>query len=298
MDDHITQSFINVGEVRLHVAQAGPPDGAPILLLHGFPEFWYGWRHQIVPLADAGYHVIVPDQRGYNLSGKPAGIANYAISHLVSDVVGLMDALQLEQVFLAGHDWGAAVAWETAIRYPERVQKLAILNVPHPDVMQRFLRSSLKQLFKSWYIFFFQLPWLPEAMLGSRRCANLVRLLRRSGKAGSFDSSDIPAYLDAWSQPGALTGMINWYRAALRGGLIDGRPGKKVEGRRVKPPTLILWGEQDVALSVEMVQPSLAMCEQGRVQLFDSATHWVQHDQAGAVTHSLREFFRDTQVSP
>jgi epoxide hydrolase 4 len=275
------------------VTQAGPADGKLVLLLHGFPDFWYGWRHQIAPLAQAGFHVVVPDQRGYNLSDKPNGVPAYQIGRLAKDVIGLLDALGVQEACIAGHDWGAAVAWETAMRYPERVKKLAILNVPHPDVMQRHLRGSWGQMRKSWYIFFFQIPWLPEAMLSGRGYGNLIQLLKRSGKAGTFDERDLPAYIQAWSQPGALTAMINWYRAVLRGGVTSTGLVEKKGARRVKPPALILWGKRDVALSSEMVQPSLELCDQGRLVFFDQATHWVQLDEAGAVTHHLLEFFAD-----
>jgi pimeloyl-ACP methyl ester carboxylesterase len=275
------------------VTQAGPADGKLVLLLHGFPDFWYGWRQQIAPLAQAGFHVVVPDQRGYNLSDKPNGVPAYQIGRLAKDVIGLLDALGVQEACIAGHDWGAAVAWETAMRYPERVKKLAILNVPHPDVMQRHLRGSWGQMRKSWYIFFFQIPWLPEAMLSGRGYGNLIQLLKRSGKAGTFDERDLPAYIQAWSQPGALTAMINWYRAVLRGGVTSTGLVEKKGARRVKPPALILWGKRDVALSSEMVQPSLELCDQGRLVFFDQATHWVQLDEAGAVTHHLLEFFAD-----
>ena len=277
-------SLIDVGEVRLNVVEAGPPDGELLVLLHGFPEFHYGWRHQMAPLAEAGFHVVAPDQRGYNLSDKPVGVNAYRVEHMARDVIGLMDHFGVEQACIAGHDWGAAVAWETALRYPARVRKLAILNVPHPDVMGRFLRSSWRQIRKSWYIFFFQIPGLPEALFSRNGYAGLAQLLRRSGKAGAFSDADIAEYVQAWSQPGALSAMINWYRAALRGGL-----GGK--GRRVSPSTLVLWGKQDVALSAEMAEPSVDLCDQGRLVFYEDATHWVQHDKAEEVIKELQEFF-------
>ena len=153
--------------IRLHVVQAGPNSGTPVVLLHGFPEHWYGFRKQIPAFVRAGCRVIVPDQRGYNLSDKPGGVKAYNLRELVNDVIGLIDALKYDKVNLVGHDWGAAVAWMLALWHPERVHRLGILNVPHPLVMRRFLSHDFEQIRRSWYIFFFQLPWLPEA--GSAR---------------------------------------------------------------------------------------------------------------------------------
>jgi epoxide hydrolase 4 len=139
-------------QIRLHLVLAGPADGTPVLLLHGFPEFWYGWRHQIMALAAKGFRVIAPDQRGYNLSSAPKDIAPYGLEHLSQDVIAILDHYGIEKVFLAGHDWGAAVAWAVAMRFPERVEKMVILNVPHPAVMTRTVRKSPRQMLKSWYI--------------------------------------------------------------------------------------------------------------------------------------------------
>ncbi|MDA1329622.1 MAG: alpha/beta hydrolase [Chloroflexi bacterium] len=141
--------------LRLHFASAGPPEGQPVILLHGFPEYWYAWRHQIPALAAAGYRVIAPDQRGYNLSDKPQSVTDYGIEKLAADILSLADHLELQTFHLVGHDWGAAVAWQLAINHPERLRTLSILNVPHPAVMSRHLRSDIRQIFKSWYIFFF-----------------------------------------------------------------------------------------------------------------------------------------------
>ena len=186
------------------------------MLLHGFPEFWYGWRKQIPALAEAGCRVIVPDQRGYNLSDKPKGIKAYCIDTLVEDIVGLIDALDYEKVNLVGHDWGALVAWMLAIKHPERLHRLGIINVPHPAVMKRFLQRDFEQMRRSLYALFFQLPWLPEMSLRIGNWSGASLGLRRSGKPNAFTDEDIEKYKEAWSQPGAMTAMLNWYRAALR----------------------------------------------------------------------------------
>ncbi len=290
----ITLTYIQTNGIRLHAAMCGPQDGRLLILLHGFPEYWRGWQKQMELLAQAGLRVIVPDQRGYNLSDKPRGVGAYAVDELSRDVTGLADALGYERFYLAGHDWGAAVAWHTALRCPQRVEKLAILNVPHPDVMARFLRSRPAQLLKSWYILYFQIPALPEALLRMGNFAGLGRMLRMSGRyapgqAPTFSPEDLSGYRQAWAQPGALTSMLNWYRAAFRGALRGGN----LPARRVSVPTLMLWGAQDIALSLEMAHPSIELCDRGRLVVYPDATHWVQHDEAATVTEQLTDFLKE-----
>jgi pimeloyl-ACP methyl ester carboxylesterase len=282
----IEHSFIATDGLRLHTVQAGPTDGPPLLLLHGFPEFGRGWDKQIEPLAKAGYRVIVPDQRGYNLSDKPRGVRAYGVDRLVADVLGLVETLGYQKFNLVGHDWGAVVAWALALWHPDRLSKLVILNVPHPAVMLRFLKRDREQLRRSWYVFFFQLPWLPEAVFRAGNFRGGARMLRGSGKLHTFTSQDVAAYKQAWSQPGALTGMINWYRALFRH-----RP-QLPRDLHVHVPTLMLWGQQDVALSHRMAEPSIDICDDGQLIFFENASHWVQHDEAEAVTSQLLDFLR------
>lgn len=274
------------GLIRLHVVQAGPSDGPLIILLHGFPEFWYGWRRQIVPLAAAGYRVWVPDQRGYNLSEKPAGVEAYVIDLLADDVIGLIDAAGREQAFLVGHDWGAAVAWRVAARYPDRLQKLVIMNVPHPAVMARFVWQRPRQLLRSWYIIFFQLPLLPEWVTRLGHWRLMARALQRTSRPGTFSGEDLAHYRQAWSQPNAFRSMVNWYRAAVRK-----RPVSSASGR-IKVPTLVLWGARDAFLIRDMAQPSVDRCEQGQLVFFEQASHWIQHEEAPAVNQWLLQFCR------
>jgi pimeloyl-ACP methyl ester carboxylesterase len=270
------------------VVQAGPKSGIPVVLLHGFPEFWYGWRRQIPALVEAGCRVIVPDQRGYNLSDKPAGAQNYDVFTLVDDIIGLIDALEYEKVNLVGHDWGAVVAWTLAIKYPQRLHKLCIMNVPHPAVMKRFLTRDLEQMRRSWYVFFFQLPWLPEAGLKRDNWRGAESTLRGSGKVQSFTKEDIAKYKEAWSQPEAMTSMLNWYRAGLR------HQPAMPENPRVKVRTLMMWGMKDFALSHRMARPSMDYVDEGNLILFPEATHWVQHDAADEVNHYLIDFILDS----
>ncbi len=282
----LEHDYFDTNGIRLHVVQAGPKSGIPILLLHGFPENWRGWIHQIPALVEAGFRVIVPDQRGYNLSDKPKGIKNYRVDELVRDILGLIDSLEYEKVNLVGHDWGAVVAWTLAYQHPRRLQRLGILNVPHPLVFRRFITRDLEQMRRSWYAFFFQLPWLPELGMRAGDWRGAVRALRGSGKIHTFTNEDILKYKEAWSQPGAITAMINWYRAVRY-------QTKLPNSMEIKVPTLILWGVKDVTLAYRMARPSIDHCENGKLIFFPDSTHWVQHDAAEEVNHYLIDFLLD-----
>jgi len=287
----LDEKFVSTNRIRLHVMQAGPADGPLVILLHGFPEFWFGWRHQIQPLAEAGYRVWVPDQRGYNLSEKPSGVRAYKIDTLALDIIGLIEAAGCKKATIIGHDWGGAVAWHLATTNPNWIEKLIILNVPHPAVMIQTLRRNLNQLRKSWYMFFFLIPWLPEWGLGRKDAQGACELLRRSGKPDTFSDADLSFYSQAWAQPGALTGMINWYRAMIRSGF--GEIFKEPTSLPpINIPTLMLWGKQDVALSYEMAQSSIDLCENGKLVSFENATHWVQHEEAEQVNQYLLDFLQ------
>jgi pimeloyl-ACP methyl ester carboxylesterase len=275
---------LRVNGVDLHVVQAGPPDGPLVILLHGFPEFWYGWHKQIPPLAAAGYCVWAPDQRGYNLSEKPLGLDAYQIDALAADVVGLVDAAGRDRAVLVGHDWGAAVTWRVANRYPQRVAKAAILNVPHPYVMAKYMPSHPRQMLRSTYIGYFQIPGLPEKMMGANDWQPLVDALKRTGPAGLFSAADLTRYRNAWSQPGAMTAMLNWYRAFVQ------RPVSWSPSPRIKPPVLMIWGTADTALEAEMAPLSIELCDDGRLHLLEGVSHWVQHQAPAEVNRLLLEF--------
>ena len=283
--DHAT---IKTNGVNLHVVQAGPPDGQLVILLHGFPEFWYGWRKQIDFLAGQGYRVWVPDQRGYNISDKPNGIAAYKLNELAKDVVGLIDAAGRETALLVGHDWGAGVAWWTACSYPERLSKLVILNVPHLRVFRKTVTTDWTQMKKSWYMGYFQIPFLPEALF-ERMLPQMARGIQESARPGAFTDEDMLEYQKAWAQPGALRSMINWYRAA-----VQQMPTPEPDPI-VKVPTLILWGKKDFALNAEMAQASLEYCKDGRLIYFENASHWLQHDEPEQVNAALKTFFSETR---
>lgn len=267
--------------VRLHVVQAGPTEGPLIILLHGFPEFWYGWKQQIDALAEAGFWVWAPDQRGYNISDKPTGANAYSLDTLVADVIALIDAAGQKKAVIVGHDWGAAVAWWTAVSYPERVERLVVLNVPHPLVMKQFASRDSGQMLRSWYIGFFQLPWLPEVVVRLGNWAFLAQTMKRSSRQGTFTEADLKQYKAAWAQPGAAKAMINWYRASIR------KPPARRPTIRVTVPTLLIWGVQDQFLKREMAQPSIDLCDNGRLVFIEEATHWVQHEVGKRVTELI-----------
>lgn len=282
-DPVVSHRHVALGSLRLHLAEAGPGDGPPTILLHGFPEFWFGWRHQIGPLAESGLRLLIPDQRGYGLSDRPKGIAAYHLDRLARDVIALADACGVTRFRLVGHDWGGLVAFWTASFFPERVERLAVLNAFHPGVFGPYLRRHPGQVLRSAYAGAFQLPLLPERLLTARNGHLLRELMRRSSDSGTFGEADLDAYAREWLRPGAVTAMLGWYRALAR------LPRDR-HPPRVAAPTLILWGERDQALQPGLATASLALCERGRLQRFPEATHWVQHDLPEAVNAALIDF--------
>jgi pimeloyl-ACP methyl ester carboxylesterase len=275
-----------VNGVRLHTVCAGPKDSSkpPVILLHGFPEFWYGWRHQIPALAAAGFRVTAPDMRGYNTSDKPRCVVEYRIEKLVADLVGLIDHVG-GHAHVVGHDWGGIVAWYTAMWAPQKVKRLVILNAAHPAAYLRELRRP-RQLLKSWYVFGFQLSWLPEAIIRSNDFRLLRKLFSKEPvRDEAFSATDIDRYVEAFRQPGALTSAINYYRAALRSG-----PDKLK--RRIIPihiPTLLIWGEKDRYMVKETTEGLESLVPHLQVRRFPNATHWIQHDEPERVNALLVE---------
>ena len=280
--------FVTPAEFTLHTVQAGPQDGALAILLHGFPEYWYGWRNQIPALAQAGYRVMAPDQRGYNLSEKPRNIQAYNLDRLAEDVLGLIDAAGRDRAFVVGHDWGAAVAWWIAIRYPQVVQKLVILNAPHPVVLRRYVKHNTKQKVRSWYIAFFQIPWLPEYLMRQIRWQAARNMMSLSSRPDTFTEHDIERYVRAWSRPRAMSSMIDWYRAAAR------TRTARLNDLHVRVPTRIIWGANDIALSRELAPLSLEMCDKGDLFFLEEATHWVQHDEPERVNELILDFLQNS----
>ena len=286
VEAQITHGKADVGGgMRLHYVEAG--SGPLVILLHGFPEFWYSWRHQIGPLAEAGYHVVAPDMRGYDLSDRPQSWRSYDAGLIADDIAGLIKSFGEEQAYVVGHDWGAAIAYTVAMSHPEVVRRLAILNVPHTARMLEGFRT-LKQLRKSWYMFFFQIPRLPEYLI-SRDDFSFAKRSLRSDSKEAFTDEDLERYVEAWSQPGALTGMINYYRAALR------RSPRKalVQMRPIPAPTLVIWGMRDRHLGSELAVPAPEWVPDVRFEPIPEATHWVQHDAPERVCELLLGFFAE-----
>jgi len=293
--DGFLHRTVDVGEVRLHVAEARPagisaeaavPADVPLVVfLHGFPEFWWSWRHQLEALSAAGFWAVAPDMRGYNESDKPAGVASYEVERLAGDVAGLVRALGREQAVVVGHDWGAAVAWFVAQLHPEVVRRLAILNVPHPLEMQRGLRRPA-QLKKSWYMFFFQLPGIPEKTIAKDDYA----YLRHTFGSDGFSREEIEPYVDAMRVPGAVTSALNYYRAAIRRIFKASVPPTRV----IECPVLVIWGDQDRYLGKEMATPPARFVTNAKVVHIPEASHWVQNAAPAQVNQLLVDFARST----
>jgi pimeloyl-ACP methyl ester carboxylesterase len=254
-------------------------------MLHGFPEFWYSWRRQIPALAAAGFHVLAPDLRGYNLSDKPCGVRAYRMEALLGDVVGLIAHAGAERAVIVGHDWGGVIAWQLAMHHPQAVEKLVILNAPHPAAYRRELRSW-SQVLKSWYILFFQLPGLPEVVLGASDFAWVGRMLRRQlVHPEAFGKDDVRRYQQALARPGALTAALNYYRA-LR---YSTQHALNVD-TAITVPVLLLWGERDAYLSPRLTEGLHAWVAKLKVVRLPDVSHWVQNDAPERVTRLLIDF--------
>jgi pimeloyl-ACP methyl ester carboxylesterase len=284
LETTIRHGHADLSEVRLHYVEAG--EGPLVVLLHGFPEFWYGWRMQIPALAAAGFRVVAPDMRGYNLSSKPTGVAAYSSAHLAGDVRDLVAERGVSRAHLVGHDWGGAVAWATATLHPEVVDRLAVLNVPHPRRLMQALRTRV-QLRRSWYMFAFQLPVLPERLVSSGRWKWLRAGFEHDARPGAYTLADIELYTHAWAQPDALTAAINYYRAAFRHPPVG-------RSRPIQAPTLVIWGERDRYLGSELAEPDRRDVPNLRsVARLPNGSHWVAADEPDRVNELLVEFLTD-----
>ena len=287
--DEWTRAETTLSEVTLHHVTAGPEDGDLVVLLHGFPECWYAWRHQIPALADASYRVVAPDLRGYGRSSRPEGVAAYGVERVAGDVRDLVGSFDRESAAIVGHDWGGVVATATALYHPAVVDRLAVLNAPYPtNVTDQF---SVRQALRSSYAAFFQLPSVPERLFRAREFALLERAFA-DAKPGAYTETELAVYREAWSQPGALTAMLNYYRAFGRDTVSDlvGGDSAWTAGRRVNCPTLLLWGEKDRALGPEVreaFERSVSDCETKR---YPTASHWLHAEFPERVSGDLREF--------
>lgn len=255
------------------------------MLLHGFPENGASWRHQVSPLVDAGFSVHVPDLRGYGRSDKPPGRTAYRLSNLADDVAAIANSTGHPRIRLVGHDWGGIIAWEFASRSPERIDRLVILNAPH---LRLYVRKAWlpPQLFKSWYVLFFQLPGLPERLLAAGDFRLIREMFRRTpARQGTFSEEEIDGFVEAMRQPGALTAALNYYRANL---LSRGAKGQEEE---IKAPTLVIWGERDPALSTTLLDGITRVAPNTTLLRLPNVGHWVQNEAPEEVSRAILEFF-------
>lgn len=290
----LKHEFADVNGVRLHYARAGEDKSKLILFVHGFPEFWYAWK-DVLPEFGRDHLAVAPDMRGYNLSSKPEGVDNYAVSLLVDDLRALAKSLGHEKFTLVAHDWGGGVAWSLAIHHPECLEKLVIINAPHPTLFERELNRNPAQQVASQYMLLFRSP-KAEAALQANGYAFLVdAVLTRGLKKGHFNEDDRQAYLKAWAQPGALTGSLNWYRAAK----IGPPTGPESQARSFEPskgpsrvdvPTLVIWGEKDQALVKENLEGLEDYVPDLTIRRIPDGTHWVIHEQPAVVSEHIRAF--------
>jgi pimeloyl-ACP methyl ester carboxylesterase len=298
MDATVRREQVVVNDVRLRCATAGDPADPTVLLLHGFPEFWYSWRHQLRPLADEGFHVVAPDLRGYNRSEKPAGVDAYDLDELVADAAGLAEHFG-GSAHVVGHDWGGLVAWQTAADRPDVVDRLAVLNAPHLDRYLEEVRRP-RQALRSWYVLVFQLPWLPERLLRAGDAAALDWMFRDTPAVeGAFPPAVRRRYREAFLRPGVATAALNYYRAlarrvagrvARRGGRPWTKNGSREMTGEVTPETLLVWGEADPALDAALTEGVERWVPDLRVERLPVG-HWVQAEAPERVSELLIEHF-------
>lgn len=289
--DQWEDKFIRVNGIQIHYVIAGKGD--PLILLHGFPQFWYTWRRQI-PVLSQKFKVIVPDLRGYGQSEKPPQISDYNINLLAADILELIHALGYQKAYIVGHDWGGAVAWNIAMEHPEVVEKLAILNCPHPAAMAKALRTNFRQMRKSWYLFFFQIPYIPELafkMFGKQILKGALR--GSSMRKDTFSDEDLEKYLLELQKPGAFSAALNYYRAAFR--QMSKAPKSTGPLKKIAAPTLLIWGEKDLALGKELTFDMDKFFSDGfEIRYIPDCSHWVNEEQPELVNQLLRSFFLDS----
>lgn len=279
--------------IKLHYASAGDPQQPLMLLLHGFPEFWFAWE-KIMPSFSDDYFVVAPDQRGYNLSSKPENVADYKPKYLVQDLIELLDYLGKKEVVLIAHDWGGAIAWNFALACPQLVKKLVILNSPHPYLFAKALAEDKEQQDASQYMNWLRKPGSEDA-LSQNNFKLLENMLTRFGNAHWFDEEVKANYRQAWSQQNAVKSAVNWYRASPLYPPTDQDPGASkltlnAADFVVKAPTLVLWGDADTALRPVLIKDLEEFLPQGRVSTIPGATHWLIHEQPELITKEIKNF--------
>jgi pimeloyl-ACP methyl ester carboxylesterase len=286
----LEHKYADVNNIRLHYVTTGK--GKLIMFLHGFPEFWYEWKNQ---LAEFGrdYQAVAPDMRGYNLSSKPVEVEQYRMKYLINDVRALAEHLGYKKFILVAHDWGGGVAWPFAMRHPEYLEKLIIINAVHPVIFMRELRDNPAQRKASQYILVYRTPKAEKILSRSNYALPASNLLEDGLKRGYFTEEDRKAYIEAWSQPGALTGGLNYYRAAHLGSFT----GESDDSLSADPalftvvvPTLVIWGEKDKWLLTENLEGLERYVPNLTIKRIPDGSHWVIHEKPGLVNSYIREF--------
>ncbi|MFH7024709.1 MAG: alpha/beta fold hydrolase [Heteroscytonema crispum UTEX LB 1556] len=277
----LQHEYITTNGIKLHYVTQG--EGPLMLMLHGFPEFWYSWRHQIPEFAK-NFKVVALDLRGYNDSDKPSEQSAYVMDEFIKDIQGVIKGLGYQKCVLVGHDWGGAIAWCFAYAHPEMLERLIILNLPHPAKFTQGLRTP-QQLLRSSYAFFFQLPWLPEFLIQSSDYQAVETAFKGMAvNKSAFTKADIDAYKDAAAKRGALTAMLNYYRNAARHGMFKENWGI------LQIPTLMIWGEKDTALGKELTYGTEAYVKDFQIKYIPNASHWLQQEQPELVNQYIRDF--------
>jgi len=286
LEDSRQHKYLITNTVCLHYVTQG--EGKLMLFLHGFPEFWYSWRYQIPEFAQ-DYQVVAVDLRGYNDSNKPQGIKNYTVEKLERDILGLIQGLGYESCILVGHDWGGGIAWSFTHHYPDKIEKLIVMNCPHPARLVQVLQKSPRQILKSAYIAFFQLPLLPELLFQWNDYQLLADAFRKTTfDKNVFASEDLEHYKNAAAKPGALTAMLNYYRA------LPQSLSKQSYWQPLEMPTLLIWGEDDPFLGQELNDHLEAYVKNLQVKYIANCSHWVQQEKPGRVNQAMREFLSKT----
>ncbi|XP_046366844.2 epoxide hydrolase 4-like [Haliotis rufescens] len=273
-------------EVKIHYVAQGDETKPLMLFVHGFPEFWYSWRYQLRKFKK-DYRVVAIDLRGYGDSDKPSGVANYQMSKIVSDLKQVIPALGYRSCVLVAHDWGGAIAWTFTAMHPELVDKLIVMNCPHPGIFRSYMEKNMAQFKKSWYVFFFQVPFLPELSLRANDMKALERIFtgRKGGvTTGKCSTDDIEAYKYAFSRPGAATAAINYYRATMR------FPARRIP--RISCPVLTIWGCKDTALETGLAAAASAVVDNHTVKYIEEASHWVMMDTPDQVNKHMTDFLK------
>jgi epoxide hydrolase 4 len=290
IDKEVTHGFANSNGIKIHYITLGESSKPLVILLHGFPEFWYSWRNQIRELAKH-FNVVAADMRGYNDSDKPKGVRNYAMDLLTGDVKELIRHVGYERATIIAHDWGGSVAWRLALDYPSVVEKLIVLNSPYPSIFAHHLKTNPRQMLKSWYMFFYQIPAIPEMLLGRTLYSALKKNMQGwSYNKNAFTDDDIQRYVDAIKKPGALNATLNYYRARFR---YKNQLFRKDEGRQIQSPTLVIWGKNDRALGVEMTNGmEKHFANSFEIKFIDRCSHWVQHEYPELVNEYILDFLK------